>query len=753
MSEVQPARIIAPHRADLDLASGFRAPFKRRAPPVLYLPAILLCAVVSLLIPLAYLGLAGVIASTSIQQFQAPAAEPALETSQTPAAPPARAGRERDDASEASGRRYPILGVLGLIFAILMLKALFVPRQRSSTVVQVSPSEESELYAFIERACGHMGVRAPTQIYFVAEPNAFAGVDAGLIGALVGRPPVLGLGLPLMAGMNLNQFCGVLAHELGHVDQGIAGRATAVIESVRAWMFIGALRFDAVDMFFVGEATQKDSPLKLIGLALLLASIPARLLLLLLGIIAGFPALLMSRQMEHDADRAGHAFIGGEAYASMIRRLQELVAGSTQALLEINDFAKKKEVPDDVAALIAGAADRLGSEAKAQIEEDLKQRSVPLWSTHPAHAERIKRARESGEAGCFSLDVPAITLFRDFRSITIRASYAFYREHLGSEVFDLTFVDSRAMVSAGKEHAQNRTLSGTYLGVQPPDWRPLFPQASAIDATVDPKRSMERLRQSRAAIKALPHADLQQAVSDFQQADSERLKCSGAERYFATFPGQQLPKSVNLRMRSPSGVGVIRADAQTKEALAVDQLDHAFEQGRMRLMAALQLLHAKGSEKHIQDAVRLRTRSKQLFDALIALRESFGLMMSVRENLEGASMVATGMDKSSTQQHTHRALKSISTPILFQLDLVRRQLGTVRYPFENAGGSISLAERLIDQTPREGEWPDILSTAARAVERYPQECANVLAELCQIARGVEKAFTKPAADTGAPPRK
>jgi hypothetical protein len=36
---------------------------------------------------------------------------------------------------------------------------------------------------------------------------------------------------------------------------------------------------------------------------------------------------------------------------------------------------------------------------------------------------------------------------------------------------------------------------------------------------------------------------------------------------------------------------------------------------------------------------------------------------------------------------------------------------------------------------------------ARAVERYPQECTNTLAELCQIARSVEKSLTKPAAES------
>jgi Zn-dependent protease with chaperone function len=745
MSEESSRPIIAPHRADLDLASGFRAPFVRRPLPPLYLPGIIICAIIALLIPLAYLGLIGVITHQSLALLR-PRETPTAAVS-TPAEPPR--GRMLPPSRPPLGRM--TLGILGLIFALLMFKALLAPRQRSRTTVQVSPAEESELYAFIDRACAHMGVPAPAQVYFIAEPNAFAAVEGGLLGALVGRRPVLGIGLPLVAGMNLNQFCAVLAHELGHVDQGIAGRATAIIESVKDLMLVGAFRLDAVDLFFL-RAMANDRSSAWIGLPLLILSIPARLLLLALGLIAGFPALLMARQMEHDADRAGHAFAGSDAYATMIRRMEELSAGTSQAIEEIRDFARKQELPDDVASLIAGAADRLGSEAKVQIEEDLKNRSAAFWAVHPATGERLVRARKAEEPGCFKLDVPATVLFRDFRSISIRASYAFYREHLGAETFDMTFVDSRAMVSSGQEHAQNRQASNSYLGAQPPDWRPMFPRADAIEPSTDPKRSMERLRQAKAAIKALPVADLEQASRDFQQADSERLKCVGAERFFATFPEGQLPKAFKLRLRSPAGVSTIKADAQTKESLAADQLDAAFEEGRIRLMSALQILHAKGAEKHIKDATRLRSRSKHLFEVLVALRETFAFITSVRENLEGALIVATGMEKSSTEKQTHRALKSISTPILFQLDMARRELGKVRYPFENAGGSITLAERLIDHTPREGEWQDILEVAARAVERYPQECTNTLAELCQIARSVEKSLTKPAAESSTEPR-
>ena len=46
---------------------------------------------------------------------------------------------------------------------------------------------------------------------------------------------VLTIGLPLVAGLSIREFGGVLAHEFGHFAQGGGMRLTALVRFVNGW--------------------------------------------------------------------------------------------------------------------------------------------------------------------------------------------------------------------------------------------------------------------------------------------------------------------------------------------------------------------------------------------------------------------------------------------------------------------------------------------------------------------------------------
>lgn len=46
---------------------------------------------------------------------------------------------------------------------------------------------------------------------------------------------MLTIGLPLVAGLSLQQLAGVLAHEFGHFSQGAGMRLTYIVRSINAW--------------------------------------------------------------------------------------------------------------------------------------------------------------------------------------------------------------------------------------------------------------------------------------------------------------------------------------------------------------------------------------------------------------------------------------------------------------------------------------------------------------------------------------
>src|SRR5439155_20614652 len=76
--------------------------------------------------------------------------------------------------------------------------------------------------------------------------NARAGMDGNILG-LISRKLVLTIGLPLAAGLDLQDFTGILAHELGHFAQGTAMRLTFIVRRVSFWFFRAVYERDSWD--------------------------------------------------------------------------------------------------------------------------------------------------------------------------------------------------------------------------------------------------------------------------------------------------------------------------------------------------------------------------------------------------------------------------------------------------------------------------------------------------------------------------
>ena len=46
---------------------------------------------------------------------------------------------------------------------------------------------------------------------------------------------MLTIGLPLVAGLSLREFAGIIAHEFGHFTQGFGMRLSYVIRQINGW--------------------------------------------------------------------------------------------------------------------------------------------------------------------------------------------------------------------------------------------------------------------------------------------------------------------------------------------------------------------------------------------------------------------------------------------------------------------------------------------------------------------------------------
>ena len=106
-----------------------------------------------------------------------------------------------------------------------MFKPILARPPKTLRGLELTRNGQPFLFRFIERLTGAIGAPMPEEIRVDTQANASASFRRG-VRSFLGNDLVLTIGLPLVQGLDLRQFAGVLAHEFGHFAQGGAMRLT-----------------------------------------------------------------------------------------------------------------------------------------------------------------------------------------------------------------------------------------------------------------------------------------------------------------------------------------------------------------------------------------------------------------------------------------------------------------------------------------------------------------------------------------------
>jgi Zn-dependent protease with chaperone function len=123
--------------------------------------------------------------------------------------------------------------IAGPIAVAFMFKPFFAPRGTVNLPLSLQRDQQPFLFEFVEALCKAVGAPAPQRIDVNCDIHASAGFRRGFR-SIFGNDLVLTIGLPLVSGLNLREFTGVLAHEFGHFAQGGAMRLTYIIRSLNS---------------------------------------------------------------------------------------------------------------------------------------------------------------------------------------------------------------------------------------------------------------------------------------------------------------------------------------------------------------------------------------------------------------------------------------------------------------------------------------------------------------------------------------
>ncbi|MBO0912099.1 MAG: M48 family metallopeptidase [Acidobacteria bacterium] len=259
---------------------------------------------------------------------------------------------------------------------------------------------QPHLFAELDRIAAALNEPLPKEVFLIPEMNAFVIDRGGIMG--FGSRRVMGIGLPLVAVLNVDEFRAVLAHEFAHYYSGDT-RLGPIVYRTRQTMIrtiknmaslSGAMRFAVAQILHI----------------------------FVMWILQGYWALYfratqwISRRQEYRADELACHIAGAE---SLIGGLVKIHGGAAAFPLywnfEVSDFLHMGYRP----AITEGfelfvQAPGIRKQIDQLVEKELKEAKTDPYDSHPPLHSRIAAARRfvDGHAHAGAA-VPSRTLFND----------------------------------------------------------------------------------------------------------------------------------------------------------------------------------------------------------------------------------------------------------------------------------------------------------------------------------------------------
>lgn len=607
--------------------------------------------------------------------------------------------------------------VVGSILVLFMVKPFFAPRVEESPAFAISRQREPLLYEFLEKICSLVGAPFPREVVVDCQVNASASFRRGLW-SFWGNDLRLTIGLPLVAGLDLRQFAGVLAHELGHFSQGTGMRLSYVIQRVNGWLVRAVYERDQWDQRLERWAKGIDIRIGVVfHLARFFVWLTRRILWVLM--MAGhWISFFMTRQMEFDADRYAARLAGSSVFRASFLRIP-LIDAAWQASTQALDRAwMERKLGDDFASLVRANLERIPPDEQEKIRQDRLERKAQWWDTHPPDRRRIERAEREEAPGVFTLERPATDLFRDFRALSREASLAFYRNALGSEVTQSNLVSTERLLSEEASTREELRSAARVLQHFPPVLVPSDLKESAPPADEGTEALRNRLREcrSRFAMQVDRLRSERKKIGDLFSRPDELWS---AEAWLDA----GVPIDTKSYRLSESSLSTVRAARQkAEEALEAwkRDLEPLRELLRDRFSSAFRLVE--------QDSALAALRS-----AWRATAEAMPRIRGIAQAVNDACMLLERVPKEGVDESYANAIRTRQDRMRKIMGLLRSDLERAVYPFEHAETGISIGLYLCGRAKSDS---DEISDAAAAVTSYWALFDRILGKL---ARTVERA--------------
>lgn len=632
----------------------------------------------------------------------------------------------------------PVVG--GIVLVPFMIKPIFARQAYSQRPRRLKREAQPLLHDYVDQLCDAVGAPRPTSIRVMCDVNAGAGFRHGLISFFNGEV-MLAIGLPLVSGLSLRQFSGVLAHEFGHFAQGTGRRLQYVIYGVNGWLARAAYERDSWDVWLFAHSKASDArlrPLAYVARFFVWCQRQIVQWLLWCGAVLSY---YLSREMEFDADRYAVRTVGVRAVEQMLRKVDQLQVAHQFAMGDVGEFAREGRLADNLPKLIAANSLNMSKEMRQALRKRAHEQETSMFSTHPSDKDRVLSARAENDEGLFQSpegreNLPASVLFDDFGRLCKRVTSQFYEEELGLRFKkrDLHPVDELL----GRQEADIEAAKALhrYFQVHIPPLHPLPIAEDATERPENPQETGERLKAARQRMLDLV-PEYRNLAKRYNVAHENHLLAISA---VALSDGGANPDPNEYRLNSRGRRAASKRFEATRDAigtLAAKLLPFETEAGE-RLSCALQLLRLKRVSSRVENGEELQYEVERLIEEAIFVSQlmaelpPFGILF--RQTVALFSLLGKNDDV------VFPLVVEKAQKIHFRLTSLYEELGVHLYPFDHAKADTTLQEWALPFVPEEHELGAMLEVSGHVFDRLVSVQLRLFARLAHAAEKVETAL-------------
>ena len=614
-----------------------------------------------------------------------------------------------------------VLPLMGMLIIAAVLARPFLGRlQKTESPYTLSPEKEPLLFALIHEICERGSIRPPMEIQLNCRVDLSLHGKPGLSG-LASKETVLTIGLPLISGLTLRQFAGVLAHELGHYRGIKDPRLSFVICRINRWLYLRSHAADSVEARSrLAVEKAKHNPLHKLVVLISSASRGVFKGLLWVAKSISFSRL---RQQEFLADEFQAQLAGSEEFRNTTFKMHLMHSAFDQVLEEVAKTSGEKGLPENLPALVVTRADKLKSDCKQNLQQRLNRKTTRIQGLHPADSERIQRVETKPVQPVMIGNGSVASMFENFDASCRTASTRLYNELLNKRVTQSQLIaNAQFDPDTAQRHPQYAQLNEYFLNtfcpssyLSPGDYEKHLKQPQT--------ERIEQLHQLCSEIRrASPEA--RKAVADYVSARQAFFELAAKNKWL----------ELNKQEHEAEVFETLTKQVYSARAWLRDFERPYTERLELSLAAALCAAAAQGS----QSLKTLKAKIDPLVTTQNALVANQNLILEVyRYAGQGTVTEAFARDNVKFRgEPLNEELERLNT----LYDELRTKLRGIPYPLPSPAGSVSVLEHLEWHSPTTRSESSTSVTwriygTLSGLEKVHIEVMSALTRLAQAAEG------------------